>query len=374
MEMGDIPNPTSMNTTSHQQSWGLNGDAEEIQLYETQYPISEWDENLDLLLDELQESVSSPQKAKGRNQITSLPTIPASERQFPNKPVSSSTNTVLSSSQFLALAEEALRQTTIARRLLESIADESTTALPSNPTSANARLSSNTLVGSQPPEKETSLLTDNINSLAATESENSNPATSVSERAKAWTTRGVQTVQPLSTPSTTQRKVSDGKSTESFPTAEGLRSFKLHPATIEDIETALTNLKIATDSKKILTYTEHMEYTQAPSNSDINGSMISDDKLAESIATDVESPPNCSSDTLKILEFTELLSSQKINASNGLVPPTGTDERLLESMTTDGKKVFDDKMKSRTSPSEWATKLAQLDSALNLLIEGLDNH
>ncbi len=132
----------------------------------------------DLLLDELQESVSSPQQAKGRNQITSLPTIPASERQSPNKSVSSSTK-VLSSSQFLALAEEALRQTTIARRLLESIADEPTAAnLPSSPTSANARLSSNTIAGSQPPE---TLLTDNINSLAATESENSNPPTSVSE-------------------------------------------------------------------------------------------------------------------------------------------------------------------------------------------------
>ncbi|XP_046649102.1 uncharacterized protein LOC124340555 [Daphnia pulicaria] len=191
--MGDIPNSTSMSTTSHQQSWNLNGDAEEIQLYETQYPISEWDQNLDLLLDELQESVSSPQQAKGRNQITSLPTIPASERQSPNKSVSSSTK-VLSSSQFLALAEEALRQTTIARRLLESIADEPTAAnLPSSPTSANARLSSNTIAGSQPPE---TLLTDNINSLAATESDNSNPPTSVSERAKAWTTRRVQTVQP----------------------------------------------------------------------------------------------------------------------------------------------------------------------------------
>lgn len=170
--------------------------------------------------------------------------------------------------------------------------------------------------------------------------------------------------------------MSDGKSTESFPNAEGLRSFKLHPATIEDIETALTNLKIATDSKKILTYTEHMEYTQVPSNSDITGSVMSEDKLAESIAA--ESPPKCSSDNLKILEFTELLSSQKINASNGL-PPTGTDGRLLESPSnsTDGQKVFDDKVKSRTSPSdidEWATKLAQLDSALNLLIEGLDNH
>jgi hypothetical protein len=138
----------------------------------------------DLLLDELQESVSSPQQAKGRNQITSLPTIPASERQSPNKSVSSSTK-VLSSSQFLALAEEALRQTTIARRLLESIADEPTAAnLPSSPTSANARLSSNTIAGSQPPE--THLLTDNINrqqraGLAATESENSNPPTSVSE-------------------------------------------------------------------------------------------------------------------------------------------------------------------------------------------------
>ncbi|EFX63707.1 hypothetical protein DAPPUDRAFT_335101 [Daphnia pulex] len=370
--MGDIPNSTSMSTTSHQQSWSLNGDAEEIQLYETQYPISEWDQNLDLLLDELQESVSSPQQAKGRNQITSLPTIPASERQSPNKSVSSSTK-VLSSSQFLALAEEALRQTTIARRLLESIADEPTAAnLPSSPTSANARLSSNTIAGSQPPE---TLLTDNINSLAATESENSNPPTSVSERAKAWTTR-VQTVQPSTPPTTPQIKVSDGKSTESFPTAEGLRSFKLHPATIEAIETALTNLKIATDSKKILTYTEHMEYTQVPSNSDITGSVMSEDKPAESIAA--ESPPKCSSDNLKILEFTELLSSQKINASNGL-PPTGTDGSLLESPSnsTDGQKVFDDKVKSRTSPSdidEWATKLAQLDSALNLLIEGLDNH
>ncbi|XP_046448955.1 uncharacterized protein LOC124208799 [Daphnia pulex] len=123
--MGDIPNSTSMSTTSHQQSWNLNGDAEEIQLYETQYPISEWDQNLDLLLDELQESVSSPQQAKGRNQITTLPTIPASQRQSQKKSVSSSTK-VLSSSQFLALAEEALRQTTIARRLLESIADEPT--------------------------------------------------------------------------------------------------------------------------------------------------------------------------------------------------------------------------------------------------------
>lgn len=46
IEMGDIPNSTSMSTTSHQQSWSLNGDAEEIQLYETQYPISEWDQNL----------------------------------------------------------------------------------------------------------------------------------------------------------------------------------------------------------------------------------------------------------------------------------------------------------------------------------------
>jgi hypothetical protein len=46
IEMGDIPNSTSMSTTSHQQSWNLNGDAEEIQLYETQYPISEWDQNL----------------------------------------------------------------------------------------------------------------------------------------------------------------------------------------------------------------------------------------------------------------------------------------------------------------------------------------
>jgi hypothetical protein len=79
----------------------------------------------DLLLDELQESVSSPQQAKGRNQITTLPTIPASQRQSQKKSVSSSTK-VLSSSQFLALAEEALRQTTIARRLLESIADEPT--------------------------------------------------------------------------------------------------------------------------------------------------------------------------------------------------------------------------------------------------------
>ncbi|XP_046463716.1 uncharacterized protein LOC124209663 [Daphnia pulex] len=372
--MGDIPNSTSMSTTSHQQSWNLNGDAEEIQLYETQYPISEWDQNLDLLLDELQESVSSPQQAKGRNQITSLPTIPASERQSPNKSVSSSTK-VLSSSQFLALAEEALRQTTIARRLLESIADEPTAAnLPSSPTSANARLSSNTIAGSQLPE---TLLTDNINSLAATESDNSNPPTSVSERAKALTTRRVQTVQPSTPPTTPQRKMSDGKSTESFPTAEGLRSFKLHPATIEDIETALTNLKIATDSKKILTYTEHMEYTQVPSNSDITGSVMSEDKPAKSIAA--ESPPKCSSDNLKILDFTELLSSQKINASNGL-PPTGTDGRLLlesPSNSTDGQKVFDDKVKSRTSPSdidEWATKLAQLDSALNLLIEGLDNH
>ncbi len=198
------------------------------------------------------------------------------------------------------------------------------------------------------------------------------------KRAKAWTTRGVQTVQPSTPPTTPQRKVSDSKSTESFPTAEGLRSFKLHPATIEDIETALTNLKIATDTKKILTYTEHMEYTQVPSNSNITGSMISEDKPAESIAADIESPPKCSSDNLKILEFTELLSSQKINASNEL-PPTGTDGRLLvsSSNSTDGQKVFDDKEKSRTSPSdidEWATKLAQLDSALNLLIEGLDNH
>ncbi|EFX75737.1 hypothetical protein DAPPUDRAFT_250105 [Daphnia pulex] len=289
----------------------------------------------DLLLDELQESVSSPRQAKGRNQITSLPTIAASERQSPNKSVSSSTK-VLSSSQFLALAEEALRQTTIARRLLESIADEdepTAANLPSSPTSANATLSSNTIAGSQPAE---TLLTDNINSLAATESENSNPPTSVSESQGLdhSTSPNSSTVDPTDY---TTETMSDGKSTESFPTAEDLRSFKLHPATIEDIETALTNLKIATYSKKILTYTEHIEYTQVPSNSDITESVMSEDKPAESIAA--ESTPKCSSDNLKILEFTELLSSQKINASNGL-PPTGTDGRLLESPSnsTDGQK------------------------------------
>ena len=113
----------------------------------------------DLLLDELQESVSSPQKTKGRNQITSLPSIPASERQskIPTN------NTVRTSSQFLELAEEALRQTAIARRLLESIADEPTTT-PSDPAS------SNTIASSQSSEKE----------LTA-ESENNIPSTSVSE-------------------------------------------------------------------------------------------------------------------------------------------------------------------------------------------------
>lgn len=40
---------TSMIANGHQQNlWSLNGDVEEIQLYETQYPISEWDQNLGL--------------------------------------------------------------------------------------------------------------------------------------------------------------------------------------------------------------------------------------------------------------------------------------------------------------------------------------
>lgn len=128
----------------------------------------------DLLLDELQESVSSPQKTKGRNKIASLPTISASERQSPNKPVSGST--VLSSSQFLELAEEALRQTAIARRLLESIADEPSDAALSDPTSAS--LSSNT-IASSPSEKETQAK-DKVNTLTM-ESENNISATSVSE-------------------------------------------------------------------------------------------------------------------------------------------------------------------------------------------------
>nr|CAH0104822.1 unnamed protein product [Daphnia galeata] len=349
-----------MTANDQQQSWSLNGDVEEIQLYETQYAVSEWDQNLDLLLDELQESVSSPQKTKGRNQITSLPSIPASERQ---SKIPSTNNTVLTSSQFLELAEEALRQTAIARRLLESIADEPTTT-PSDPAS------SNTIASSQSSEKE----------LTA-ESENNIPSTSVSERAKAWTTRGVQTVQPAA--STPPRKVSliDGKkiSTETSPTAEGLRSFKLHPATVEDIETALNNLKIATDSKKILTYTEHMEYTQVPSNSEITESVMSEEKSAEFIAPDIESPPKYnfdrkfSADSLKILEFTEFLSSKKTNTE------AESDEGLLvaPSNITDNQKTLENKVKSKTSPldiDEWATKLAQLDTALNLLMEGLDNN
>jgi hypothetical protein len=172
----------------------------------------------------------------------------------------------------------------------------------------------------------------------------------------------------------------DGKkiSTETSPTAEGLRSFKLHPATVEDIETALNNLKIATDSKKILTYTEHMEYTQVPSNSEITESVISEEKSAEFIAPDIESPPKYNSDrkfsadSLKILEFTEFLSSKKTNteaeSDEGLVAPSNI---------TDNQKTLENKVKSKTSPldiDEWATKLAQLDTALNLLMEGLDNN
>ena len=172
----------------------------------------------------------------------------------------------------------------------------------------------------------------------------------------------------------------DGKkiSTETSPTAEGLRSFKLHPATVEDIETALNNLKIATDSKKILTYTEHMEYTQVPSNSEITESVMSEEKSAEFIAPDIESPPKYNSDrkfsadSLKILEFTEFLSSKKTNteaeSDEGLVAPSNI---------TDNQKTLENMVKSKTSPldiDEWATKLAQLDTALNLLMEGLDNN
>lgn len=174
----------------------------------------------------------------------------------------------------------------------------------------------------------------------------------------------------------------DGKkiSTETSPTAEGLRSFKLHPATVEDIETALNNLKIATDSKKILTYTEHMEYTQVPSNSEITESVMSEEKSAEFIAPDIESPPKYNSDrkfsadSLKILEFTEFLSSKKTNTE------AESDEGKLlvaPSNITDNQKTLENKVKSKTSPldiDEWATKLAQLDTALNLLMEGLDNN
>ena len=173
----------------------------------------------------------------------------------------------------------------------------------------------------------------------------------------------------------------DGKkiSTETSPTAEGLRSFKLHPATVEDIETALNNLKIATDSKKILTYTEHMEYTQVPSNSEITESVMSEEKSAEFIAPGIESPPikynsdrKFSADSLKILEFTEFLSSKNANTA------TESDEGLVApSSITDNQKTLENKVKNKTSPldiDEWATKLAQLDSALNLLMEGLDNN
>jgi hypothetical protein len=37
-----------MTANDQQQSWSLNGDVEEIQLYETQYAVSEWDQNLGL--------------------------------------------------------------------------------------------------------------------------------------------------------------------------------------------------------------------------------------------------------------------------------------------------------------------------------------
>jgi hypothetical protein len=124
-----------------------------------------------------------------------------------------------------------------------------------------------------------------------------------------------------------------------------------------------------------------MEYTQVPSNSDITGSTISEEKPAGSEAADVETPSKYSADSLKILGFTELLSSIKINATAEL-PSTGTDEGKLlvsPSNSTESQKVFESKAKSKTSPSdidEWEAKLAQLDSALNLLIEGLDkgNH
>jgi hypothetical protein len=121
-----------------------------------------------------------------------------------------------------------------------------------------------------------------------------------------------------------------------------------------------------------------MEYTQVPSNSEITESVISEEKSAEFIAPDIESPPKYNSDrkfsadSLKILEFTEFLSSKKTNteaeSDEGLVAPSNI---------TDNQKTLENKVKSKTSPldiDEWATKLAQLDTALNLLMEGLDNN